>query len=152
MGKVPVENSRLYPKSPVAGVGAVVFKEDRILLVKRGKEPGKGMWSIPGGGIELGETIYEAARREVREECSIDIEIERVLDAADNIVRDEKGKIKFHYTIIDVLARYIDGIAAAQSDAAECGWFRPEEVAAMDITPTLRAMLERQEIIKSVSK
>jgi len=152
MGESSNKNNRLYPKSPIVAVGVVVFKEDRMLLVKRGKEPNKGMWSIPGGGIELGETVYEAARREVREECSISIEIERVLDAADNIVRDEKSRIKYHYTIIDVLARYAGGAAKAQSDAEECGWFRPEELAAVDMTPTLRAMLERQRIIKSVSK
>jgi ADP-ribose pyrophosphatase YjhB (NUDIX family) len=130
----------------------VVFKEDRILMVKRANEPNKGKWSIPGGGIELGETVYEAARREVREECSIEIEIERVLDSADTIVRDEKGRIKYHYVIIDLLARYTDGGIEAQSDAEECGWFTPEELAGLDITPTLRAMLERQGIIKSVSK
>ncbi|OGN98871.1 MAG: hypothetical protein A2Y58_04755 [Chloroflexi bacterium RBG_13_51_52] len=142
----------MYPKSPIACVGAVVFKKDRILMVKRINEPSKGMWSIPGGAIELGETVYEAARREVLEECSIEIEIERALDAADNIVRDEKGRIRYHYTIIDLLAKYISGEIRAQSDAEECGWFEPEEIVSMDITPTLRVMLEKQGIIKSISK
>jgi ADP-ribose pyrophosphatase YjhB (NUDIX family) len=121
-------------------------------MVKRAKEPNKGKWSIPGGGIELGETVYEAARREVREECSIEIEIERVLDSADTIVRDKRARIKYHYVIIDLLARYTGGEIKAQSDAEECGWFTPEELAGLDITPTLRAMLEGQGIIKSVSK
>lgn len=152
MKETGVEDGRLYPKSPIACVGAVVFKKDRILMVKRINEPSKGMWSIPGGAIELGETVYEAARREVLEECSIEIEIERALDAADNIVRDEKGRIRYHYTIIDLLAKYISGEIRAQSDAEECGWFEPEEIVSMDITPTLRVMLEKQGIIKSISK
>ena len=138
----------MYPESPVAGVGVVVFKEGRILLIKRGKEPNKGKWSIPGGGIELGETIYDAARRETREECSIEIEIERVLDTADNIIRDGEGRIKYHYTIIDLISRYKGGEIKAQSDAEECGWFTTEEAAGLDMTPMLRAMLERQGIIK----
>jgi 8-oxo-dGTP diphosphatase len=144
-----LKDKRLYPSSPIAGVGAVVFKEEKLLMVKRAKEPNKGMWSIPGGAIELGETVFEAARREVREECSIEVEIERVLDAADNIVRDERGHINYHYTIIDLIAKYIGGEIRAQSDAEECGWFKPEEIVDMDITPTLRAMLERHGIIKS---
>lgn len=148
MSESSIKNSRLYPKLPIAVTSAVVFKEGRILMVKRAKEPNKGKWSIPGGGIELGETIYEAAKREVREECSIEIEIERVLDSADNIVRDERGCIKYHYVIIDLLARYAGGEMKAQSDAEECGWFTPEELAGLDITPTLRAMLERQGMIK----
>ena len=152
MKETGMKDSRLYPKSPIAGVGAVVFKGDRMLMVKRVKEPNKGKWSIPGGAIELGETIYEAARREVREECSIEIEIERVLDSADNIVRDEKGRIRYHYTIIDLFAKYIGGEIKAQSDAEECGWFEPGEIVGMDITPTLRVMLERQGIIMSISK
>jgi ADP-ribose pyrophosphatase YjhB (NUDIX family) len=149
MSESPESNNRLYPQSPIACVAAVVFKEGKILLIKRAKEPNKGKWSIPGGGIELGETISEAARREVFEECSVEIEIERVLDSADNIVRDEKGRIKYHYVIIDLLARYTGGDIKAQSDAEECGWFKPEGLAGLDMSLTLRAMLERQRIIKT---
>jgi ADP-ribose pyrophosphatase len=145
-----MNDSRLYPKLPIAGVGVVVFNKGRLLLVKRAKEPNKGLWSIPGGGIELGETIYEAAKREVLEECSVKIEIERVLDAANNIIKDSDGRIRYHYAIIDLLANYIGGKLEAQSDAAACGWFTPEEAAGMDMSPILRAMLERQGIIKSL--
>ena len=90
MKETTANDPRIYPASPISGVGAVVYNSRKILLVKRAKEPNKGLWSIPGGGIELGETIFEAAKRETREECSIEIEIERVLDAADNIVRDSR--------------------------------------------------------------
>jgi ADP-ribose pyrophosphatase len=147
-----MNDNRLYPRLPVAGVGVVVFNKGRLLLVKRGNEPNKGKWSIPGGGIELGETIKEAAQREVFEECSVKIKIMRVLDAADNIVRDNDGRIRYHYAIIDLLANYIGGDLKAQSDAQDCGWFMPEEVAGMDITPILRTMLEQQGIIKRLKK
>jgi 8-oxo-dGTP diphosphatase len=140
-------DDREYPDLPISCVGAVVRKDGKILLVKRGQEPGKGMWSIPGGAIELGETIYEAAAREVLEECSVKIKIERVLDAVENIVKDGRGRIRFHYVIIDLQAEYVGGRLEAGTDAAECGWFTPEEAAGMDLTPTLRAMFVRQGII-----
>jgi 8-oxo-dGTP diphosphatase len=148
MSEALKKDSRQYPTIPVAGVGAVVFYGEKILLIKRGKEPSKGKWSVPGGGVELGETLYEAARREVMEECSVEIEVERVMDAADNIVKDTKGHIRFHYIIIDLLAKYKSGEIKAGDDAEECGWFTPAEAAIKDLTPTLRTMLERHEIIK----
>jgi len=114
-----------------------------MLLVKRSKEPSKGKWSIPGGRLELGEAIYEAAKREVREECSIEIEIERVLEVTDNIIRDEEGRVQYHFVLIDLLARYTGGEAKAQSDAEECRWVTTEELAGLDMNPQLRAVLMR---------
>ncbi len=141
------DNERWYPQAPIAAVGAVVFKDGKILTIKRGQEPSKGKWSIPGGRIELGETAQEAGIREVREECSIEVEIERVLDAANNIIRDEDGRIKYHYVIIDLLARYVSGEIRAQSDAEECKWVTPQELVELDLTPMLREMLTRQKLI-----
>jgi 8-oxo-dGTP diphosphatase len=140
-------DDRQYPALPISSVGVVIRKGGRILLVKRGKDPNKGMWSIPGGAIELGETIYEAGAREVLEECNVKIKIERVLDAAENIVKDGNGRVRFHYAIIDLLAGYAGGRLKARTDAAECGWFTPEEAAGMSLTPALRAMFVRQGII-----
>jgi 8-oxo-dGTP diphosphatase len=140
-------DNRWYPEAPIAGVGAVVFKEWKILTIKRSKEPSKGKWSIPGGRIELGETAYEAARREVKEECSIEVEIERVLDSVDNIIQEEDGRVKYHFVIIDLLARYVSGEIEAQSDAEECKWATPQELVELDITPMLRDMLKRQKLV-----
>jgi len=147
MNDLEPDDGRWYPQTPIAAVGAVVFKEGKILAIKRGQEPSKGKWSIPGGRIELGETAYEAARREVREECSIDVQIERVLDSANNIIRDENGRIKYHFVIIDMLARYVSGEIKAQSDAEECKWVTPQELTELDLTPMLREMLTRQKLI-----
>jgi ADP-ribose pyrophosphatase YjhB (NUDIX family) len=139
---------RSYPRWLIAGAGAVVFKEGRLLLVKRFKDPDKGAWSIPGGGVELGETVDEAARREVMEECSIEIEIEKLLDVADLVITDDGGRIRYHYIFIDYLARYVSGECKPESPDAPCGWFTPEEAAALRLTDTLRALLEKQGIIK----
>jgi 8-oxo-dGTP diphosphatase len=151
LAKTKKSDDREYPDLPISCVGAVVRKDGKILLVRRGQEPGKGMWSIPGGAIELGETIYEAAAREVLEECNVEIKIKRVLDAVENIVKDGSGRIRFHYVIIDLQAEYASGRLKAGTDAAECGWFTPEAAAKMNLTPTLRAMFRRQGMIKDVS-
>jgi 8-oxo-dGTP diphosphatase len=147
MNDLKQDDGRWYPETPIAAVGAVVFKEGKILAIKRGQEPSKGLWSIPGGRIELGETAQEAARREVREECSIEVQIERVLDSANNIIRDENGRIRYHFVIIDLLARYVSGEIKAESDAIECTWVTPREMAELDLTPMLREMLTRQGIL-----
>ena len=139
---------RIYPRFPIPGVGVVAFNEEKILLVKRANEPHKGQWGIPGGAIELGETIEEAARRETMEECSITIKVERLLDTADIIVRDDEGRARYHYVIIDLLAGYAGGRLEAGSDAYECGWFTPEQASGMDLTETLRALLVKKGIIK----
>ncbi len=125
----------------MVAVHPLVFKEGRMLLIKRAKEPSKGQWSIPGGRIELGEAIYEAGRREVLEECSIEIEIERVLNVADSIIRDEEGRVQYHFAIIYLLARYKAGDVKAQSDAEDARWVTTDELAELDIHPLLRAVL-----------
>ncbi|MDD5191437.1 MAG: NUDIX domain-containing protein, partial [Dehalococcoidales bacterium] len=81
-------DGRWYPDHPFVGVGALVVKDGRCLLIQRGKEPSKGKWSIPGGKVELGETIESAVRREVLEECGIDIIVLKILEATDSIIRD----------------------------------------------------------------
>jgi 8-oxo-dGTP diphosphatase len=140
-------DSRWYPDHPRVGVGVVVIQDGRILMVRRSQEPAKGKWSIPGGGLELGETLYEGARREVLEECSVEVEIERFLDATERIIRDEDGRVKYHFVLVDVLGRYISGEARAQSDAGECRWVPIKELESLDITATLHDMLKRHGII-----
>jgi 8-oxo-dGTP diphosphatase len=147
MSKIYDKDGRLYPQTPIAGVGAIVWKDGRILLVKRGKEPNRGKWTVPGGVVELGETLHEALKREVREECSIDIEVEKVLDMFDAITRDDDGRVRYHFIIIDFMAKYAGGEIKAGSDADDCRWVTPEEIAEMDITPSLMAVLRRHGII-----
>lgn len=137
------ETSREYPPAPTAAASAVVVRDGQVLLVKRAHEPGKGEWSIPGGLIELGETIHDAVRREVSEECGIEIDVERVLGAFDRIVRDADGRVRFHYVLIDVLASPAGGEPRAGSDAEDCRWVTREEMEGLHITPQLRALLRQ---------
>jgi len=119
---------REYPNHPRVAVGVVAVRNSRILLVRRGQEPSKGLWSVPGGLIELGETIEEAAQREVREEAGILVRIDRLLDVADNIVRDDQGKTRFHYVLVDYVAHPITTSLKASSDASEARWVRFEDL------------------------
>ena len=143
MKEPQTRDSRLYPQWPRVGVHVVVCKEGQILLVKRGGEPYKGMWGVPGGQVELGETVYEAAKRELLEECSIEIEIEGVLDIEDLIIRDENDRVQYHIIGIYLLAQHRSGDVKAQSDAADVRWFATDELAGLDITPPSRNMLNR---------
>jgi len=141
MNESPGNDNRWYPEHPMVAVGAIIFRGERILLIKRSNESGKGRWSIPGGRLELGETLYEAARREVHEECSIEIEIERVFNTTDRIIRDEEGNVKFHFVLVDVIAKYASGETKAQSDAEECRWVTTGELVGLDIVERLRQVL-----------
>jgi ADP-ribose pyrophosphatase YjhB (NUDIX family) len=114
---------REYPERPILGVGAVVVSRGRALLVKRGNEPAKGAWSIPGGKVEIGETIHDAVKREIREETGLDIEVGQRLRILQRIFRDGSGRVKYHYVLIDYRAVPIGGTLSASSDAADVRLF-----------------------------
>ena len=141
MSKYPESNSKWYPQHPRVAVHALILNEGRILLVKRATEPSKGKWSLPGGRIELGEAIYQAIKREVLEECSIEIEIERIFDVGESIIRDEEDHISYHFVLIYLLARYKGGEVRAQSDAKDARWVTTKELAELEIHPQLHAVL-----------
>jgi 8-oxo-dGTP diphosphatase len=111
--------SRRNPERPVVGVGVVVWRQDQFLLIRRGKEPNKGQWSIPGGAQKLGETIFEAAAREVLEETGLRVTVNRLVDVVDGIMPDEKGGIRYHYTLVDVVAESMEGEPVAADDAVK---------------------------------
>lgn len=113
---------REYPTRPIVSVGAVVVRDSSVLLVKRDQEPSKGFWSIPGGVIELGESFEHAVQREVQEETGIEVTIVRLLDVAENIVRDDDGTIRFHYVLVDYLAHPITSDLSPRSDVSEARW------------------------------
>ena len=134
---------RLYPKQPIIGVGAVIIKDGKILLEKRKNEPGKGKWSIPGGLVELGESIEETVIREVREETGLEVEEPEHIDVVDNVVRDENGEVKYHFVIIDYFVKLKGGTMKAMSDAEELRWVTFDEVEKYDLTITFREFLQR---------
>jgi 8-oxo-dGTP diphosphatase len=134
---------RLYPEKPVVGVGALIQDGDRYLLIKRAAEPDAGLWSVPGGLVEVGEKAEEAAVREAREETGLDVEVVKLLGVVDKIVRDEDSQIKFHFVIVDFLVKPKGGSLQAASDALEARWVRAEEISDFEISPTLVPLLRR---------
>ena len=131
-----------YPESPQIAVGAIVIRDDRILLVKRRKPPGKGLWSIPGGRVELGETLKEAAEREVKEEAGVIIRAEDPVHTFDLIDRDDQGCIRFHYVIVDLRADYVSGKPNPSSDACEARWVTAQELEELPVSRTTRKFLK----------
>ena len=119
---------REYPVLPVVGVGGVVIHEGRALLIKRGSEPLKDQWSIPGGTLELGESIQEGVRRELLEETGIEVRVGELIEVFDRIFRDAAGKIQYHFVIVDYLCEKISGEAHAASDVTDVAWVREEDL------------------------
>lgn len=116
-------DSRRKPERPVVGVGVVVWRGDEFLLVRRGKAPNKGQWSIPGGAQQLGETVFAAGEREVLEETGLRVKVLGLVDVVDGIHRDESGVVDWHYTLVDLVAESPSGEAQAADDAEEAAWF-----------------------------
>lgn len=134
---------RLYPDRPIVGVGVVVLRGDDVLLIRRAKPPVSDNWSIPGGAQEIGETVREAARREVAEETGIEIEIAGLIDVVDGITRDDGGRAKFHYTLVDFAALWRSGEARAASDAAAARWAGLHEIAEIPLWDETRRIIAR---------
>jgi len=134
---------REYPSLPVLAVAAIIVDNGEILLVKRANEPARGKWSPPGGVVELGESLVDAVRREVREECGLEIEVDGLLDVVEVVRRDSKGRIRFHYVILDYLARPTGGELRPGEDASEVRWIPLRELENYEITQSLRKLVER---------
>ncbi len=133
---------RRYPDTPRVGVAAVVFNEaGEVLLVQRGRPPGAGTWGIPGGRLELGERLADGARREVREECGVEIDVGAIISAFESITRDEGGRIEYHYVVVDYWAEYVSGEAAAQDDAAAVAWVAPGDLGEYPMPADTRAVI-----------
>lgn len=113
---------RTYPSRPIPAVGVIVLRGTDVLLVRRGKEPRRGQWSLPGGAQKVGETVAEAARREVREETGLDVEILGLVDVVDTITHDDDRRVLYHYTLVDLAARAPHGEARAGSDVDAVRW------------------------------
>lgn len=120
------------PPKPVAAVLSVVPRGGRVLLVRRAKPPDRGRWGFPGGRIEPGETLVDAALRELAEETGVMAEGGRVLTALDSIHPDGAGNVAHHFVLVAVLCRWIAGEGAPADDALETGWFTPDEIAALE--------------------
>lgn len=124
---------REYPDKPLVGVGAVIVRDHRVLLIRRGQAPLLGEWSLPGGVLECGETLREAAVREAGEETGLVVETVDMLGVYERIIPSDDGRVRYHYVLIDFLCRPVGGELKAGSDAAEVGWFKREELPALKL-------------------
>jgi 8-oxo-dGTP diphosphatase len=130
---------REYPESPLVGVGAVIMNkrssedEARVLLIRRGQPPLLGEWSLPGGVVECGETLREAAAREACEETGLVIDVKEMLGVYERVIAGEAGRVRYHYVLIDFLCLRLSGDLRAASDAAEVGWFTLDDLPALNL-------------------
>ena len=134
---------REYPDRPRVGVGAVVLREGRVLLVRRGIAPAQGLWAIPGGSLELGESLREGAEREILEETGITIRAGEPIFTCDACERDGEGRVRFHYVIVDLAAEYVSGAAKGADDALDARWVSPEELRELPTTKNTLKLLRQ---------
>src|SRR3954453_9084798 len=134
---------REFPELPLVGVGAIIIEGDRVLLVKRAHPPIQGQWSIPGGVLEVGEMVREAAVREACEETGLMVEPGELLGVYDRILRDPEQRVQYHYVLIDFLCRPVGGELLAASDAAEVRWFTREELPALNLAEDTTDVIDK---------
>jgi mutator protein MutT len=136
--------ARAYPDRPFVGVGAVIVDESgRVLLVKRRFEPLAGQWSLPGGAVDVGETLAACVRREMLEETGLEVEIGAVIEVFDRITHDSEGKVQYHFVLVDYVCRPIGGTLGAATDVADVAWARSGELAGFGITEKATEVIER---------
>jgi 8-oxo-dGTP diphosphatase len=132
---------REYPEHPLVGVGGFIHKDGKVLLIKRKFEPNKGKWSLPGGLLEVGEDPEEAAKREVREEVGLGVVVEGLLQVANEVIRDDSARIKYHFVLIDYLMRPVGDQITLNEESEAFGWFEPSAVDRLDTTKNTRLIV-----------
>jgi 8-oxo-dGTP diphosphatase len=138
-----VTGQREYPERPLVGVGGVVIADGRALLIKRGGPPLQGEWSIPGGMLELGETLDQGVRRELAEETGLEVRVEDLIEVFERVFLDDDGRTKYHFVILDYLCEAVSREARAGSDVTDVAWAREEELAQYSLTPTAMRVIKR---------
>ena len=134
---------RSYPSRPIVGVGAVILEQGRVLLVKRGQAPLKGEWSLPGGAVEVGETLSAAVQREVLEETGLVVSVGPIVEVLDRIHHSGDGRIEYHYVLIDYVCHVVGGRLAPQSDAADAKWVPPLQLDECGLHSHTRAVIDK---------
>jgi ADP-ribose pyrophosphatase YjhB (NUDIX family) len=139
---------RRYPESPVVAVGVLLLDGDRVLLVQRGRPPQVGRWTVPGGGVEVGETLEEAALRELGEETGLGCTLGPVVEVLDRVVRDGDGRIEYHYVILDFVGSAPTGTLRAGSDCADARWVPVAEIDRWETTDGLAPVIRRAQAMR----
>jgi len=138
-----VTHRRENPDRPVVGVGGVVISDGRALLIRRGSPPMVGQWSIPGGMLEVGETLTEGVRREIAEETGLEVRVLDLIEVFERVERDAKGRPKYHYVILDYLCEVAGGHLRVGSDVTEVAWAAPDELTKYSLTPTATRVFQK---------
>jgi mutator protein MutT len=136
-------DTREYPARPIVGVGAVIVHDGQVLIVKRRYEPLAGRWSLPGGTLELGETLEAGVIREMREETGLDVEVGPVIEVFDRIMLDDTRRVRYHFVLVDYLCRPVGGELAAGSDVDRAIFVDPVSLDEYDLTPKAQAVIQR---------
>jgi 8-oxo-dGTP diphosphatase len=136
-------SSRQYPPRPVVGVGAVILHRNKVVLIKRKYDPLAGRWSLPGGTLEIGESLEAGVAREMLEETGLEVEVGPVVEVFDRILRDDEGRVEYHFVIVDYLCRPLGGALQAGSDVDDAVWVAPEDLAQYQITDKATEVVER---------
>ena len=134
---------RDYPDRPIVGVGAVIIHDQRAVIVRRGGEPLAGEWSVPGGVLELGETLRQGAEREALEETGLKVRAGEVLEVFDSIVPDASGRTQHHYVLVDFLCEYLGGDLCPGGDAADTRWVALAEIPQLALRPSIEAVIRK---------
>ena len=132
-----------YPSSPRVAVGTVVIHDGAVLLVRRAKAPSEGLWAIPGGSVELGETLTQAAERELFEETGVRARAGDFCYAFDAVHRDADGRVQFHYVVVDLRAEFVSGQPRPGDDVLEARWVRPDELPGLAVSERTLDLLRR---------
>ncbi|MFN7935113.1 MAG: NUDIX hydrolase [Bryobacteraceae bacterium] len=141
-------DDRRYPKRPILGIGALIFKGKRVLLAQRGKQPLLGWWSLPGGVLETGESLIDGIRREVREETGLEVKPLEIATVFERIIPDSEGRAEYHYVLIDYVCRVIGGTAEPATDVSALAWVKEEELERYQLTegtlPVIREAFKKR--------
>ena len=143
------KEKREYPDRPYVGVGVIVFRDQEVLMVKRNKEPNKGQWSIPGRRQMIGETVAEAAQRELLEETGVKVDQLLLVDVVDAIIPDVEGKIKYHYTLVDYMGQWKSGESSPGDDAQEVRWVRLNEISSYSLLEKTTNIIQKAATINT---
>jgi len=133
---------------PQVAIGGIIIEDNKILLVKRNKEPNKGGWAIPGGSVKPGETLQRAVEREILEETGLVVSAKDPIHVFDYIERGRQGRLRFHYVIVDFRADVVAGTLHPSDDAADAGWFTPNEIKKLRITKTTKEFLRKIKFLR----
>lgn len=134
---------RAYPDHPIVGVGAIIIRGEEVLLARRGKEPGYGEWSIPGGAVELGEKLEEAVAREVSEEVNVAVRVGEMVEVLERIFHDPAGRVQYHYVLVDFLCQHLSGEGRPSSDALEMKWVHFSEVSRYRLPERTKRVIQK---------